>query len=373
MGAFPLLPTGAMGSRGRRSSRWLAVRWVAGIAALSVVAVAPAAAGGGSDSALAALAQRLDGVVAANLDARSLVATARPSVVSLYRFDASGHLEGYATGFVVGATPFILTSAHAVEGASRLAVALDDGTLVTGARYLADAASDVAVVVAPLPQVPPALRPATEEPPVGAPVLVLGNGLGLRAAAVRGMVSGYAPGGVLYPTLVLDAAVQPGHSGSPVLDGQGRVVAMVASTRRDSGRVTYAVPAAVIQHVLRLLQGSQGFVRPWLGILAQESFYATYGLRSEAGLRVLAVAPGSAAAAAGLAAGDEIVAVGGEPVHSLVDLRLALDGHDPGEPLALRVRRQGEERTVEVRPGLDTSVNPGPVPAAPVTTAQGNF
>lgn len=204
-------------------------------------------------------------------------------------------------------------------------------------------------------------------------MVVVGNGRGLRTAVAAGVVAAMAPGGVTYPTLVLNAAVQPGHSGSPVLDARGRVAGMVTMTRADAAGLSYALPADMIQHALGLIRGGDGFVRAWLGVLAQESFYAGLGLKAEAGLEVLAVAPGSAAAAAGVRPGDEVTAVVGTPVHSLQDLRLALDGLAPGVAVTLELRREGRRLTLAVTPGASSSQRPGVAAGTPATTAQGLF
>lgn len=345
------------------------------LAALALIFLAglPAVAADDTSLRVAALARRLDALTAGVPDIPALVAGARPSIVSLYRLDGSGQPEGFGTGFIVGQERFILTNAHVVEGAARLAVALDDGTLITGAQYLSDPISDVAIVVARLPAEVPALRPAAAPPAQGAPVVVVGNGLGLRSAAVAGIVAGTVAGGVQYPTLILNAAVQPGHSGSPVLDARGRVAGMVARKPADSAGLAYAIPYDVIQHALRLLRGGDGFVRPWLGIMARESFYAGLGLRSEAGLQVLAVASGSAAAAAGLRAGDEITGIGGQPVRSLQDLRLLLDGLAVNRPVTMAIRREGWPLALELTPGLTSTFQPGAAAGTPAGTDQGLF
>lgn len=343
------------------------------VLALLLLAAVPAAAGDDTPLRLAQLTERVQSLLNAAPDTAQLVAAARPSVVSLYRFDGAGELTGYGTGFVVGQERFILTNAHVVDGAARLMVALDDGTLIAGAQYLADPIADVAVVVARVPEAVPALQPAASPPAQGEPVVVLGNGSGLRSVAVTGVVAGTAPGGVAYPTMVLNTTVQPGHSGSPVLDASGRVAGMVALARADAGGLSYAIPYDVIQHALGLLQSSEGFVRAWLGVLAQESFYAGMGLKSEAGLEVLAVAPGSAAAAAGLRPGDEVTEVGGTAVHSLQDLRLALDALAPGTAITVAGRRAEAPLRVQLMPDRHSTLNPGAVAGTPATTAQGLF
>jgi membrane-associated protease RseP (regulator of RpoE activity) len=63
---------------------------------------------------------------------------------------------------------------------------------------------------------------------------------------------------------------------------------------------------------------------------------------------VEAVLPGGAAAAAGLRAGDRIVAIAGQPLATRTDLRRVIDGHKPGDTVPLVVERNGEAVTLRL-------------------------
>ncbi len=77
------------------------------------------------------------------------------------------------------------------------------------------------------------------------------------------------------------------------------------------------------------------------------------------GKRVL---PGSAAEKAGLAAGDELVAIDGHPVATPMEVKAIVDAHEPGDEIALRVRRAGDTLTMKAKLASREAGAPTPMP-----------
>jgi S1-C subfamily serine protease len=162
-----------------------------------------------------------------------------PSFVVIQTEEAnpnSSDLRGLGSGVVVDATGSILTSLHVVEGAQQITVTFADGFSTPAILATAQPEKDIAVLV---PQVlPDLLVPATLGNPnalrVGDDAYVVGNPLGLYASLSTGVISGFDRSFVplngsqqLDGLIQIDAAVNPGNSGGPLLNRFGQVVGIV--------------------------------------------------------------------------------------------------------------------------------------------------
>lgn len=149
--------------------------------------------------------------------------------------DPGGRL---GTGVIVDDVGDILTSLHVVDGARTIKLTFADGSTTEGIIIVSRPENDIAVVQ---PQTLPALLvPATLGNPgalrIGSEAFVVGNPFGLYASMSTGVISGlnrtFKPetgGPVLSGLIQIDAAVNPGNSGGPLLDRYGRVVGIVAA------------------------------------------------------------------------------------------------------------------------------------------------
>jgi S1-C subfamily serine protease len=152
----------------------------------------------------------------------------RPSVVVVRTNDALG------SGVVVADDGTIVTVNHVIAGATKITVTFFDGTTTQAAVASKDPKLDVAVLrPASLPEVvvPAALGGGAD---VGAPVIAIGNPLGLTDSVSVGVVSGLnrtaeTAEGTYSGLIQFDASVNPGSSGGPLLDARGVVVGIVVS------------------------------------------------------------------------------------------------------------------------------------------------
>jgi S1-C subfamily serine protease len=138
-----------------------------------------------------------------------------------------------------------------------------------------------------------------------------------------------------------DHTLADGTSGGAVVDRRGQVVAIAAANMTgtdgpSSESAGYATPIAVATAVAGELLASGRVVRGWLGIEGE----------SRAGALVHKVKPGSPAEAAGLTAGDVIVAVDGITVATMSALVARLRQTDPGDSVSLSVRRGDQTVTI---------------------------
>jgi serine protease Do len=278
-----------------------------------------------------------------------LAEQAGPSVVGI------GQRWGSGSGIVVGEGR-VLTNAHNVRG-SHVTVTFADGHTTEGTVAGHDIDGDLAVIEVETGQAP-ALAWATDAPTVGTPVFALANPGGRGLRATFGFVSGVdrsfrGPRGLrITGSLEHTAPLLPGSSGGPVLNAAGQLLGI--NTNRLGEGFYLAIPAdeALRGRVDTLARG-ESVERPQLGIAIAPGHVArrlrrAVGLPEADGVLIREVSDDSPAARAGLARGDLIVTVAGQPVRSVDDLSGALRAVAPGGTLDLTVLRGTEERTVQV-------------------------
>lgn len=165
----------------------------------------------------------------------------RPSLVLIQTkvpSDQGQVRDGLGSGVVVDLAGDILTSLHVVADASEITLTFADGTQSSGQVLVRQPENDIAVVRATQP--PANLLPATLGNPnalqVGSEAFVVGNPFGLYGSMSSGVVSGLdrsfqMPDSdqVLHGLIQVDAAVNPGNSGGPLLNRDGLVIGIVAA------------------------------------------------------------------------------------------------------------------------------------------------
>ena len=265
------------------------------------------------------------------------------------------------TGVVLSAARgLVLTCEHVTEGQDLVLVGLVDGRTFEGRVLGRDVVGDLALL-----QIPAATLSAevtlgdSRAVNVGDWVVALGNPFGLakddhQPAATLGVVSGvhrYQDGSRIYgDALQIDASVNPGSSGGPILDLSGRLIGLagrisIRGHQRHNVGVGFAIPAHQIALVLEQLEAGQDVRRGYLGV--------TFTLQPDprGGVLLQSVIPGSPAALGGLRPGDRIVKVDGRPVEHPVRLQNAFSILPEGTQVPLEIVREGATRTLRVTLG----------------------
>src|SRR6478672_3549416 len=157
---------------------------------------------------------------------KDVAAKVRPSVVVISFAGRDGSRQGLGTGFVIDKSGLIATNLHVIGEARPISVQTADGKpLPVKAIHASDRALDLAILQVEASDLP-ALQLAGDKPADGEPVVIMGNPQGLKHSIVSGVISGTREidGRTM---LQLAVPVEPGNSGGPVLDLQGRVLGVV--------------------------------------------------------------------------------------------------------------------------------------------------
>jgi len=195
---------------------------------------------------------------------------------------------------------------------------------------------------------------------VGDPVLAIGAPFGFEQSATQGIVSAKGrslPGDAVVPFIQTDAAVNPGNSGGPLFSGNGEVVGINAQIYSHTGGyqgLAFAIPIDVALKVKDQIVATGKASHGRLGVTIQDmnqGLAESFGLKRPDGALVAQVAPGSAAAAAGLKPGDVITHVNGELLTRSGALSSAIGMAKPGDTVKLGVWRDHKALDVEARLG----------------------
>lgn len=254
--------------------------------------------------------------------------------------------QGLGSGVVIDSDGVVVTNHHVIAGADRVEVTLHDGRVLDASVVGSDPRSDLAVLR--IQEVPGDLHALgwgdSEALRLGETVLAIGNPFGIGHTLTRGIVSakGRATLGVAeYEDFIqTDAAINPGNSGGALVDGHGRLVGIPTAIYSRSGGyqgIGLAIPERMARTIAADLLEDGKVDRGWLGVAIAQA---------DDGVRLDSVGEGSAAARAGMLAGDVIVAFNGEPVHDLASFRSSVALAGAGEAFDVRLVRQGQKRVV---------------------------
>ena len=273
-------------------------------------------------------------------------------------FLGSAFLWGEKEGIAV-------TNAHVVGKAAEVLLIDRHGGRTIGEVIAVDPLRDVAVISLAASPPRPGLTPREEPAGLGTPVYALGAPLGAEFTLTLGMISAQArqiDTAVPLRFVQHDAAVNPGSSGGPLVDAEGRLVGMnsrIADGSRMFVGIAYAISAPDLRRIVEglILETARPF--PKLGMTARPLDRKTAGVLALDGQGWLIddVQPGGLAAQAGLMAGDLILAVAEQPLTSPGSFVFALEDQLERGETRLTILRQGEEQHLTLRFHAD---DPGP-------------
>ena len=337
-----------------------------------------------------------------------IVKTAGPAVVNVYShqivrqaadpfFQMFGGMglsreriaQSLGSGVIVRPDGVIVTNNHVIAGGQDIMVVLGDRREFPAKVLLADAHADVAVLkidvgAERLPVLPLATG---DQAQVGDLVLAIGDPFGLGQTVTNGIVSAIARSNVgvtdVSYFIQTDAAINPGNSGGALVDMNGRMIGMNTAILSQSGTssgVGFAIPAALVRHVVDQAMGGGAEQRTWLGLKTQgvtAEIARSLGLDRPDGVLVTDVWPGGPADRAGLKAGDLILTLDGEPVNDEASLNYHVLTRNSGDAVTLDYRRaKGAPETARVRlaaipaePARDEQALAGRNPLAGATVA----
>lgn len=269
--------------------------------------------------------------------------------------------EALGSGFIVSADGEIVTNNHVVDGATQINVTLDDGKEYTAKLVGRDAKADLAVLKIDAGRSLPTVSWGdSDKLRAGDPVLAIGNPFGIGTTVTSGIVSARGRdlhNGPYDDFIQVDAPINHGNSGGPLVDAEGHVVGIntaIYSPNGGSVGVGFAIPSDQAQHIVAQLAKGGSIEHGYIGVEIQpvdNDAAEAMGMSDASGALVAKVVKDSPAAKAGVKPGDVITAYAGKPVGSPHELSRLVADSAPGAKADLTVWRGGRKVDLNIVSG----------------------
>lgn len=266
----------------------------------------------------------------------------------------SRRVTGMGTGIVVDERGYIVTNYHVIHDVDQITVTLKNGELLEARPVSFDRRKDMAIIQVN-PQSPLQVMDmgVSSEVMLAEQVFAVGNAFGYEHTVTAGIVSALGRDVEVdetqsYENLIqTDASINPGNSGGPLLNVLGEVIGINVAIRAGAQRIGFAIPIDDARRTVARLLSTERLDGIAHGVFATDE--------QEGELKKLVVedvAPGSAAALAGLKKGDTISSVRGVRIQDNADLERSLLGMPVGKRLPVAVIRDGESMDLTFTVGV---------------------
>ena len=264
-----------------------------------------------------------------------------------------------------------VTNHHVVGDApqDKVFVTLQDGRILRPGQIRSDPESDICLLHFGDSSLPAVEFADSDRVQKGQWVLAFGSPFGLNQTVTHGIISATERGQVslgstirIKEFLQTDAAINPGSSGGPLLDLEGKVVGIntaIASQTGSNSGVAFSIPSNLVKRIAAQLFEKGTVTRGYLGVQLATTLDPAEALRlgldRVSGALVEIVHPGTPADAAGLKVGDVILKIGDVKLRDENHLINIVSALRANERVTLTVWREKKEQAVEVAIGDWTS------------------
>ncbi len=288
--------------------------------------------------------------------------------------------EGSGSGWVLDKQGHIITNHHVIDGSDMVTVTLFEGEPLPARIVGSDPQNDIALlkIEAPPEMLFPVSLGKSDTLRVGQKIFAIGNPFGLERTMTVGIVSSLQrslrskSGRLMKNIIQVDAALNQGNSGGPLLDSDGLLIGMntaIATLTGENTGVGFAIPVNTIRRVATQLMQFGKVNRASLGI---DLFW-----KAPKGVGVARTDENGPAALAGIRGlkverklvrmanrvfetvqadrntSDQILAIDGKPTNDTDELQDVLDQYEPGALVSVTVLRNGVEQVIQVQLGLE--------------------
>ena len=253
------------------------------------------------------------------------------------------------SGVIVDERGYILTNNHVIDRASRMRVMLDNNDTYDASLVAADEMDDLALIkidVGTNRTLKAMDLVDTDEVLLGETVIAMGNPFGLSHTVTVGVLSATNRpatyrGELLYKDILqTDAAVNPGSSGGPLLDIEGKLIGVNVAIYQEGQNIGFAQPVHRVRELLGRWLSPQLLKKQWLGFAAEWDSGA---------VRVSFVPTNSPVQNSGMRVGAVINGVNGRATPDLFSFNRQLLGYNEGESVDVTWTFDGETRTSKLR------------------------
>jgi S1-C subfamily serine protease len=284
---------------------------------------------------------------------------ASPSVVSIHTSFKTGR-GGSGSGFALTPDGLILTNSHVIHGANAIRVETTQGASSAAELVGEDSHTDTALLRARIDASPLTLG-SSRMLRVGQLAIAIGNPLGFECSVTAGVVSALGrslrsgTGRLIDNVIQTDAALNPGNSGGPLCDSQGRVIGMNTAIIASAQGICFATAIDTVSWVAMELLRHGRVRRGHLGIVAQtvtvpQRLRRHIDFPERTAVRIVNAMKDSPAGRGGLEDGDLLLRFDGKAVIGIDDLHRLLGAEQIGREIPVDVWRLGRLIRASVMP-----------------------
>ncbi|MFD2165007.1 Do family serine endopeptidase [Thalassotalea euphylliae] len=277
--------------------------------------------------------------------------------------------QGLGSGVIIDADEgYIVTNNHVVEEADEIMVTLKDGRQVEAKKIGADPGSDIALLQIDEDNLTEIKVADSDVLRVGDFTVAIGSPFGLGQTVTSGIVSALGRSGLNVESfedfIQTDAAINSGNSGGALVNLRGELIGINTAIIGPNGGnvgIGFAIPSNMMKNLVSQIIEFGEVRRGVLGVAGRSvngEIAKAMELETTQGGFIEQVTPDSAAAEAGLKAGDVITKVNGKTVRTFSELRGKIGSIGAGKKVKLTVVRDGKEKkfTVKLKQAEATNV-----------------
>jgi S1-C subfamily serine protease len=271
-------------------------------------------------------------------------------------------MPGSGSGFVISTDGYMVTNNHVIENALSIKAAFTDGMELIATLIGADPSTDIAVLKVYHGDLKPLLFANSDELEPGQIAIAIGNPMGLHHTVTAGVVSATGRtlrannGRLIDDVIQTDAALNPGNSGGPLVNSEGKVIGVNTAVIASAQGLCFAVSSNLAAHVTGQLIINGKVKRAHLGVAAQPvnltpRMIGANQLKTKTGVYVFDIMADVNALNSQIRMGDIIVEFEGRPVATVDNLHKYLNEGVIGKSTTISVLRQGRKQLIQVIPG----------------------
>lgn len=270
--------------------------------------------------------------------------------------------QSMGSGFIVDPNGYIVTNSHVIEDGKydKITVSLIDGSTEVGEVLWYDKSLDLAIVKINRTGLPAVEIGDSDKLMVGEPVVAIGNPmtLDLERTVTQGIISGlnrsiaFENGAVLEPLIQTDASINSGNSGGPLFNAKGQVIGINSAKMNTAEGLGFSIPINTAKPIVDRIIKDGKLTTVYVGITGVdvETYETALGIdvQAEYGVVIAEIIKDSPASVANLQPGDVIIAIDGDKIQSMSDLKRNLYEYNDGDNVELTYLRNGNEQKVTV-------------------------
>ena len=300
-----------------------------------------------------------------NVAQNAAQAVAQIQVIRKVRNPGTGkptETQASGSGFVISTDGYLVTNHHVVEHAVSVKAAFADGTIFPATQIGSDPSTDVAILKIYGGEFKPLQFANSDQLQPGQIAIAIGNPMGLQYTVTAGVVSATgrtlrANNGRLIDDIIqTDAALNPGNSGGPLVNSEGKVIGVNTAVIATAQGLCFAISSNLAGYIAGCLIMKGRVRRAHLGIAAQlvnltPRMIGANQLKTKTGVYVFDILADDDAQNQEILTGDIIVEMEDKPVATVDNLDKYLDEAVIGKKTNLYVLREGRKHRVTVVPG----------------------